>query len=325
MSAERSALRAGIIGLGRAGLARVKALRALGVPISIIASKRGPRDLSELSDTQGLGTVDVVSARAPRWSHDWREVISDQETNLILICSENRLHDEQARAALSAGKHVWVEFPLTPTAARAAELFALADRHDRQLHVEVIGTLTARHAWARAQAQAGVVTRWNADFSGRLYRWVTDDAVDDLAPLLAFGRIYQAVDLFGPLQVSRAELTRSTSSLEGAALTSLRLCVDLKSEEGVIVNISETRRVDARRASDITLYDAAGDPLILDQELTSPNAKPAPRPLFEQDARHALSMLCGDPHGFIADYATRDKLLSAHRACDQIVQALQES
>jgi biliverdin reductase len=59
----------------------------------------------------------------------------------VAICSPTPLHRAQVEAALRAGRHVVVEFPIAQGPADARALFDLADRLDRVLHVEHIELL----------------------------------------------------------------------------------------------------------------------------------------------------------------------------------------
>lgn len=54
------------------------------------------------------------------------DLIYDKSIDVIDICTPNIYHFESAKKALLAGKHVYLEKPLTATAAEAAELAALA-------------------------------------------------------------------------------------------------------------------------------------------------------------------------------------------------------
>ncbi len=58
------------------------------------------------------------------------EVITDEEIDLISICSPNDTHYNYAKLALLAGKHVMVEKPFTVTSIEAEELISLA--HDKK-------------------------------------------------------------------------------------------------------------------------------------------------------------------------------------------------
>lgn len=60
-------------------------------------------------------------------AHDsYSGLLEDAQIDAVYIALPNALHGEWVRAALEAGKHVLCEKPLTPTAAEAETLFALA-------------------------------------------------------------------------------------------------------------------------------------------------------------------------------------------------------
>lgn len=58
---------------------------------------------------------------------DYREVISRDDVDAVLILTSMPFHGEIARAALAAGKHVLVEKPMSVDLAEAADLVAQAD------------------------------------------------------------------------------------------------------------------------------------------------------------------------------------------------------
>jgi len=300
-------IKTGVIGFGRAGRARLKALSSLGVPIKSIASSRGPHLLDELGlNISQLSTV-------PQWTRDWRELIADPEIDLILICSETEHHDQQARAALNAGKHVCVEFPLTETAKQAESLWALAQQRKVCLHVEVIGTLTAQHVWIQQKTREGRVRSWNSQCTGRLYRWVDQAAQNGLIPLLAFGRLYQAVDLFGPLTLKSTTI-ETTMTHEPERIESYCLEAHLENTQGVKVQMREERGMTLSRTSTTKVFDH------LEHELDPifPGHEVPDKPLFERDLMHLLSLIGAHPTPHLPGYATRDKIIQTHQLCDQI-------
>lgn len=61
---------------------------------------------------------------APAWSDDLDAVLADPETDAVYIASPNSLHVAQARRALAAGKHVFVEKPAAASASEWAEVVA---------------------------------------------------------------------------------------------------------------------------------------------------------------------------------------------------------
>lgn len=74
-------------------------------------------------------TIDSTTAFARNYDiavcESWHELI-DAPVDLVVIATVNRDHEAIARAALTAGKHVVVEYPLALDVAAAAELIALA-------------------------------------------------------------------------------------------------------------------------------------------------------------------------------------------------------
>lgn len=70
-----------------------------------------------------------------RTSDSYETVLDDPRVDAIAIATPAPLHYEMAKAALLAGKHVYVEKPMTLTAAHAEELVELSDRAGRKLMV----------------------------------------------------------------------------------------------------------------------------------------------------------------------------------------------
>lgn len=66
---------------------------------------------------------------------DWRHIITHQDIDLVDITTPNRLHKEMALAAIEAGKHVYCEKPLAPTAADCLQMTLAAERRGVQTAV----------------------------------------------------------------------------------------------------------------------------------------------------------------------------------------------
>jgi predicted dehydrogenase len=82
-----------------------------------------------------LADVDAATAeRAARElgfassTGDWRTLLADESIGIIDITTPNVLHREMALAAIAAGKHVYCEKPLAPTATEAGEMTLAAER-----------------------------------------------------------------------------------------------------------------------------------------------------------------------------------------------------
>src|SRR5690606_10642726 len=59
----------------------------------------------------------------------------NSEVDAIVVATETPAHFEMARAALMAGKHVFVEKPMAQSVAEAEELVRIADEKDLRLMV----------------------------------------------------------------------------------------------------------------------------------------------------------------------------------------------
>ncbi|UXM94421.1 Gfo/Idh/MocA family oxidoreductase [Bartonella sp. HY329] len=59
---------------------------------------------------------------------NWQDLISDKTINLISVTSPNTFHKEMSLAAIKAGKHVYCEKPLAPTASDCLEMTLAAEK-----------------------------------------------------------------------------------------------------------------------------------------------------------------------------------------------------
>jgi predicted dehydrogenase len=106
-----------VVGTGFIGPVHVEALRRLGRPmVGLVGSspERGREAAERLNVTRAYDSLD--------------ELLADPLIGVVHLASPNRLHFEQCRKVLAAGKHVICEKPLAMTPAEGAELVALADR-----------------------------------------------------------------------------------------------------------------------------------------------------------------------------------------------------
>jgi predicted dehydrogenase len=112
-------VRVGVIGMGSVSekyVPHVRRLAITGTPCEIVIG------------------CDVRPARAerarewaiPAFTTDYREVLTHPDVDVVLILTSMQSHGQLTREALTAGKHVLVEKPLSMDLAEAAELVALA-------------------------------------------------------------------------------------------------------------------------------------------------------------------------------------------------------
>ena len=122
--ATESKIGVGLIGSGFMGKAH-----ALGY-----ATAARVFDLSMEVDLAILADADpALAGRAAgalgfrRSTGNWRDLLDDPDIQVVSVTTPNTLHREMALAALAAGKHVWCEKPLAPSAAEALEMADAAE------------------------------------------------------------------------------------------------------------------------------------------------------------------------------------------------------
>ncbi|GAH55288.1 unnamed protein product, partial [marine sediment metagenome] len=71
----------------------------------------------------------------PKTTQDYQEILNDPEVEAVAIATPVHTHFELAKEVLEAGKHVFVEKPLTRTSQQARELIRLARKKDKVLMV----------------------------------------------------------------------------------------------------------------------------------------------------------------------------------------------
>jgi predicted dehydrogenase len=67
---------------------------------------------------------------------NYNEVIARADIDIIVIATPVSTHHEIAKKALLAGKHVWIEKPMTVSSAEARELIDIAEQKGRKLFVD---------------------------------------------------------------------------------------------------------------------------------------------------------------------------------------------
>jgi len=179
------ALALAVVGLGRAGRARVSALEG------------HPRARLAATVSRELGPAEAT----------FEIVLEDPNIDGVILCTPNRQHAPAVRAALERGKHVLVEFPLAETAAEGAELFACARRHERVLHVEHIELLSPSQKHQRERVrELGGLLGGGLVFTAPDEGWIGDAERAGSAALRAVARLHRLVDLFGEAQVREARV-----------------------------------------------------------------------------------------------------------------------
>ena len=183
VTAPQLVVNAGVIGFGFIGEVHVRAIRAAGGVVTAIAAKTVEE--AQLA-ARKMGVEKALSID---------EMLSDNEIDVIHICTPNVFHAELAEKALRAGKHVICEKPLAISVAEASHLSALASE---KKSVATVPFVYRYHPSVR-EARARIATMQNAlslfhgyylqDWLSResTFNWRLDSSIG--GPSRAFGDI----------------------------------------------------------------------------------------------------------------------------------------
>ncbi len=158
-------IRVGIVGYGAIGGVHVQALRGRDDARTVAVCRRGGGQTPEPG-------VDVHA--------DYRELLARQDIDVAVICTPSGLHAEHVSAALSGGKHVVVEKPITITVGAARELAQEARQRELVLAPISQRRFEPQSAYLKRLIDAG--TLGTPVLGEALVRWFRDDAYYRAAP-----------------------------------------------------------------------------------------------------------------------------------------------
>ncbi|MFK8183723.1 MAG: Gfo/Idh/MocA family protein [Phormidesmis sp.] len=190
-------IRVGVIGTGYAAGARAKALN--GDARSRLIAVAG-RDLDR---TEAFAQTHNVRA-----AKSWQALVADVQIEMVVVATVSALHGDMVEAALRAGKHVVVEYPLSLDVMQAERLMALAAQKNVLLHVEHIELLGGLHRAMSAHLHAvGLVRYVNYRTLNPQHpaprKWTYNQALFGFPYCGALSRVQRMTTLFGAVgQVS---------------------------------------------------------------------------------------------------------------------------
>jgi predicted dehydrogenase len=119
-------IRIGVIGYGYWGPNLVRNFAELGRAELAAVADLDPKKL------------ELVAKRFPavKTTTDFQELLRDPTIDAIAIATPVNTHFELGMAALKAGKHLWLEKPMTETSLQARQLIDCADKRKLVLHVD---------------------------------------------------------------------------------------------------------------------------------------------------------------------------------------------
>jgi len=157
-------IKAAVVGTGFIGVVHVEALRRLGIEVTGIVGSTAER-AAEKAKAAGL----------PAPYPSFEAMLADPAVEVVHLTTPNRLHFEQARAALAAGKHVVCEKPLGMDSTETAELVRLADESGLVHAVNFNIRFYAQCQEARRRVQAGEIGDVRLITGGYLQDWLLLD------------------------------------------------------------------------------------------------------------------------------------------------------
>ncbi len=256
--------RLAVVGLGRAGRARVR----------------------EIETSPRATLAGVVSQHDPSATHTFDELLADPAVEAVIVCTVNATHGRLVRAALEATKHVAVEFPLCLDADEAAELFALADDRARVLHVEHIELLTGRQAELRERVPTlGAIRRGELRFQGGADGWIVDPDRAGFPSFTGIARLHVLWDLVGPLRARAARLEPGTPGF--------RFEAELTTRDEATLSWSEERRPGLSRETRLRFEGERG--ILTTEDLEVARSTAGGPSLFGRDLETFLDRIEGAP------------------------------
>ena len=114
----------GLIGLGAASNRQLQAIAAVASARLVAAADIDAEKLARIQQQYGC-----------RGYVDYRELVADEEVDLVVICLPHFLHLEASVAALEAGRHVLVEKPMAVDVEQCDRMIEAAARVERLLSV----------------------------------------------------------------------------------------------------------------------------------------------------------------------------------------------
>jgi predicted dehydrogenase len=157
-------IKAAVVGTGFIGVVHVEALRRLGIEVTGI-----------VGSTPERAAAKAQAAGLPAPYPSFEAMLDDPTVEVVHLTTPNRLHFEEAKAALAAGKHVVCEKPLGMDSAETGELLRLAEQSGLVHAVNFNIRFYAQVQETRARVQAGEIGDVRLISGGYLQDWLLLD------------------------------------------------------------------------------------------------------------------------------------------------------
>ncbi len=144
-------LRAGIIGCG--GITE----RRHGPVLASLAGRVTVVALADLAEERLELMGGKLGVTSESLYADWEQMLTNEELDLVHICTPHHLHEPQAIAAMESGAHVFLEKPIATCLEEVDRMIATSARTGRKMTVGHNQLFSAGHRAAMKQIQAGAI------------------------------------------------------------------------------------------------------------------------------------------------------------------------
>lgn len=284
-------LKVGLVGTGYAAKLRAQTLQSDPRSDLVAIAGHTPEKTQEFAQTYQALALD-----------SWQELVERPDLDLVVICTINRDHAAIARAALTAGKHVVVEYPLALEPKAAEEAIALAQAQGKLLHVEHIELLGGVHQALR-QSIREIGTAFYARYCTinpqhpAPRKWTYNPALFGFPLSGALSRLHRLVDLFGEVVSisTQARFWQEDPEFYSACLCTTRLRFSSGLIGEVIYGKGKTffqaeRKFEVQGEQGTLIFDGEEGKLVRG-ETTAPIEVGSRRGLFAKDTKMVLDHL----------------------------------
>lgn len=255
----------------------------------------------------------------------WADLVGNEHIDLVIMSGINRDHGPIVQAALAAGKHVVVEYPLALTVGEAESAIALARSRNLLLHVEHIELLGGVHqALMQALPQIGMpfyaryVTMTPQNPAPQ--KWVYHPALFGFPLIGALSRLHRLTDAFGEVATVSCQNREWKTTPDSKHYAACLCAAQLRFESGLIAEVvygkgeavwQPQRKFEVQGKSGGLIFDGEGGVLI-NAEGDRPIEVAGRRGIFARDTTAVLDCLIdGTPL-----YVTPEASLYALRVAD---------
>lgn len=147
-------LNVGWIGTGSRGM-HVMAQMYAAVPDKVIVT--AVCDTFEGNKNKAKDQVQTKGKNTPKTFVDYKELLADKSIDVVFISTPEHLHYEMAIAALRAGKHIYLEKPLSHTIEEGAEIVKEAKKAGKIIQVGTQNRSNSLYIKAKEMVAKGMI------------------------------------------------------------------------------------------------------------------------------------------------------------------------